>query len=318
MKNNGTEKTPRAKKFNIKKTPFVYLMILWPTIHFLVFWVYINIDTIVLSFQRFSVNKGEYVGVGFMNYRELFKAIFEAYPDGTIRDAILNSLTLFLSNNLILLPLSIISGYVLYKKVFMSGFFRVVFYLPSIISIVVLTMCFKFMFDPRIGIISPILEGLGLGGIVPEFGWFANINTAWGMVLLYCCWAGIGYNVLLLTGAFSRIPMDLVESAKLDGIGFWRELVSITLPLISSTLNTLLVLGSTAVLTTFLQPMMLTGGGPNNSTFTIAYYIAAMVKQGANGICSAATLGVFVSVIALPILLGFRKLLNKLLPSVEF
>ena len=200
----------------------------------------------------------------------------------------------------------------------MSGFFRVIFYLPSIISMVVLTMCFKFMFDPNIGVVSPILKALGLESVIPEYGWFANVKTAWGMVLLYSLWAGIGYNVLLLTGAFSRIPTDIVESARLDGISFWRELWSITLPLISSTLNTLLVIGTTSVITTFLQPMLLTGGGPNESTFTIMYYVTAQVKNGANGLPSAATLGVFVSVIAIPLILGFRKLLDKLLPTIEF
>ena len=124
--------------------------------------------------------------------------------------------------------------------------------------------------------------------------------------------------MLLLTGAFSRIPSDLVESAQLDGIGFWRELWSITLPLISSTINTLLVIGTTSVLTTFLQPMLLTGGGPNETTFTISYYITMSVKQGANGLPSAATIGVFMSLVAIPIILLFRKLLDKLLPPIEF
>ena len=311
------EKTIFYKNSAARKV-FIYAMILWPVLHFMIFWVYINFNTIVLSLQRFSVNKGTYVYIGFDNYKNLFEQLFYLYPDRMLLDAVLNSLSLFLFSNFLLLPLSILCGYVLYKKVFMAGVFRVVFYLPSIISMVVLTMCFKFMFDPSIGIVSPMLEALGLGNLVPEFGWFANIRTAWGMVLAYSLWAGIGYNVLLLTGAFSRVPTDIVESAKLDGIGFWRELWSITLPLISSTINTLIILGTTSVLTTFLQPMLLTGGGPNNSTYTIMYYVTAMVKSGANGVCSAATLGVFVSIIAIPLLLGLRKVLNKLLPAIEF
>lgn len=317
----GMTEQPKKMKYyrnTLSKKIFIYAMIFWPILHFLIFWVYINFNTIILSLQRFSVNSGDYVFIGIDNYKNLFRQLFEQYPDRMLLDAVLNSLSLFLFSNFLLLPLSVISGYVLSKKVFMAGAFRVIFYLPSIISMVVLTMCFKFMFDPKLGIVTPILNGLGLGGIIPEFGWFANVKTAWGMVLFYSLWAGIGYNVLLLTGAFSRIPRDIIESAKLDGIGFWRELWSITLPLISSTLNTLIIIGTTSVLTTFLQPMLLTGGGPNNSTYTIMYYVTAMVKSGANGICSAATLGVFVSVIAIPLLLGFRKLLNKLLPSIEF
>lgn len=309
---------PRGYNNSTSRKIFIFCLIVWPVIHFLIFWVYINFNTIVLSLQRFSVNKGTYVYIGFDNYKNLFKQLFELYPDRMLFDAVMNSLSLFVFSNFLLLPLSVLCGYVLHKKVFLSGAFRVIFYLPSIISMVVLTMCFKFMFDPQIGIISPILNFFGLGHLVPEGGWFANINTAWGMVLTYSLWSGIGYNVLLLTGAFSRVPRDIVESATLDGAGFWRELWSITLPLISSTLNTLIVLGTTSVLTTFLQPMLLTGGGPNNSTYTIMYFVTANVKSGANGICSAATLGVFVSVIAIPLLLGFRKLLNKLLPTIEF
>lgn len=318
QKEKTATKEKRFSKSNVGRKIFITATVVWPIIHFLIFWLYINLDTLLLSFQRFSMNKGEYVFVGWKNYEGLFDLLFKGYPDKTLQNAVKNSLSLFVSSNLVLLPISIVCGYVLYKRVFMSGVFRVVFYLPSIISMVVLTMCFKFMFDPNIGLISPILESVGLGGIVPEYGWFKNENTAWGMVILYSLWAGVGYNVLLLTGAFSRIPTDLIESAHLDGIGFWRELWSITLPLIASTINTLIVVGTTAVLTQFLQPMMLTGEGREGVTSTIAYYITAQVKQGTNGLPSAATLGVFFSAVAIPIILAFRKLLDKLLPAIEF
>lgn len=318
QKEKTAKPAKRFSKFNLGKKIFITATVIWPIIHFLIFWVYINLDTITLSFQRFSMNKGKYVFVGWKNYEGLFELLFKGYPDKTLQNAVKNSLSLFVSSNMILLPISIVCGYVLYKRVFASAAFRVVFYLPSIISIVVLTMCFKFMFDPNIGLISPMLEKIGLGKLIPEYGWFKNEKTAWGMVITYSLWAGVGYNVLLLTGAFTRIPTDLIESAHLDGIGFWRELWSITLPLIGSTINTLIVVGTTAVLTQFLQPMMLTGEGQEGATSTIAYYITALVKNGTNGLPSAATIGVFFSVVAIPIILGFRKLLDKLLPAIEF
>jgi ABC-type sugar transport system permease subunit len=305
----------RTRKF--KKKLFITLGLLWPTAHFLVFVLYINADTILMSFQRFNVFKGEYMYAGIDNYKKLFQAL-NGYPSKTLLKSVVNSFLFLPWNVLVLLPLSLVAAYILYKKIIGHRIFRIIFFLPSVISIVVLTMMFKFSFDSSIGIVNPLLSFLGWGDLIPKGGWFGNAASAFPMVLFYCLWVGIGYNVVLATGAMVRIPSDVIESAKLDGIGFFREFRSITIPMVSPTINTLIVTGSAAVFTLFLQPQLLTAGGPDNSTFTIAYVINELVRGPSADLNYAATIGVFFTLIGVPFILGLKALVGKILPDVEY
>ena len=301
------------KKKKIRKYIFVSLMLIYPLLQFAIFWVYININTVLLSFQRYSFMTQQWKWIGFDNYRILFREFTQEYS--VLRLAVRNSILFFPFNNFVLLPISVICAFILHKNVFMHSVFRVIFFFPSIISIVVLTMVFGFMFDSTFGPVNDILYALGLQNIIPANGWLGDKGTAFPMILLYCLWAGIGYNVVLLSGAIKRVPEEVIESAQLDGIGFWRELWTIVIPLIFPTITTLFVIGCTVVFTLFLQPMLLTTGGPNNQTMTIAYYIVQLTNG--NQLEKAATMGIFFSVIGVPLIFGVKTFLEKITPQVE-
>ena len=227
-------------------------------------------------------------------------------------DAIKNSIGFFIFNNFILLPVSMVFAYLLFKKVFGEKIFRVVYFLPNIISIVVLSMCFKFMFDPKFGPINTVLQNLGFN--MPANGLFMEEGTSQIMIYVYCLWAGIGYNVLLLSGSVARIPTEIFEAGKIDGIGMVREFVQIVVPLIMSTVSTLFVTGSMVMFTLYLQPMLLTKG--QFGTYTIAYYIVDQVNAGS--LYSAAAIGIIVSLVGIPLVQGFKWIMEKITPSVEF
>lgn len=206
----GTVKTyqpiiPRKSKMPLSKKIFIISMLAYPIIHFLVFWVYINFNTIIVSFQEFSFRTGGEVFVGFSNYIEFFEKFGTAGAQ-VVKYSIENSLWFFVFNNFILLPISILCAYLLFKKVFAEKVFRIIFFLPNIISVVVLTMAFKFMFDTNFGPIVSVMRSIGLGGLVPANGFFGEKGLAQIMIFAYCLWAGIGYNVLLLSGSVARIP----------------------------------------------------------------------------------------------------------------
>lgn len=171
----------------------------------------------------------------------------------------LNSFSVFLWNDFVIVPISLFCAFILYKKMPLGGAFKVIFFLPSIISVVVLTLAYRFMFDASFGFIPELLESIGLGDKVPFDGYFADKNYAWWMILLYGLWSGIGYNIVLVSGAMARIPEEIIEAGKLDGLSTFRELFSVTIPLIGPTLGTLLLLGTTVIFTYFLQPQLLLG-----------------------------------------------------------
>lgn len=302
--------TSYIKKSKVLKNIFIISMLALPILHFLIFFVYINIDTILLSFQRFNYNTGSYQWVGMDNFSRLYRDFIEL---DSIKTALINSLLLFPVTNFITLPLSIISAYFLYRKVPGNKIFRVIFFLPSILSIVVLTMSFQFMLDPYFGPGSQVLRFFGLD---PVGGWFGNKGTVMPMIFIYLIWAGIGFNVVLLNGAISRIPQEIIESARLDGIGMFKELVLIVIPLVWPTITTLFIVGTTSVFTLFLQNMLLANGGPSGASMTIAYMVVEMVQNG--NLTDAAALGTAFTLIGVPIIFLIKRFMEKFGENVEY
>ena len=182
---------------------------------------------------------------------------------------------------------------------------------------VVLTMLFSFMFDSSIGVVDSLLRAIGLERVIPDLGWFGDKRTAMPLLLLYCVWAGIGYNVVLLSGAMSRVPSEIVESGRLDGLTMFREMRSITLPLTGSTISTLLMMGVTVIFTLFMQPQLITNGGPNGETYTIALYIVNAIRSDGN-LTMGATVGILCALVGTPIVLVVRKVLEKVFPVYEY
>lgn len=317
---------PKKPKMAFSRKMFIILMLAYPIIHFLIFWVYINFNTILLSFQKFSYMQGKEVFYGFKNYEKFFMLFTKVTTDDSAKQvvsALLNSLSYFIFNNFILLPVSIFFAYLLFKKVFGEKIFRIIFFLPNIISIVVLSMCFKFMFDSKIGPIDSMLSNLGF--TLPANGLFQDgtggfltdgglISTSQIMIFVYCLWAGVGYNVLLLSGSIARIPTEIFEAAKIDGIGMFREFLQMVVPLIMSTVSTLFVTGSMVMFTLYLQPMLFTKG--DFDTFTIAFYIVNNVN--ADQLYYAAAVGIIVSLVGIPLVQGFKWVMEKITPPVEF
>lgn len=304
------------KKQTIQERIFIVLMIAYPLLQFLVFWVYVNFDTLIMTFQKLDYASGKEVFVGWDNYAWFWDIL----TNGSFKDlwnCIKNSVILFLVNNFVILPISFFSAYIFYKKLKLQNFFRVVFFLPNIISIVVLTMAFSFMFDSSFGPVNSLLKMIGLSGAIPLNGWLGDKSTAMGMIVFYCIWSGIGGNVILTTGAINRIPPEVIEAGKIDGIGMWREFTQVVIPMIGPTIETLFITGITGIFTLFLQPQLLTKGGPyEHLSGTIGLYIIELVENG--DLYKAATVGMVFSVIGILLVLASKKLLDKITPEVEY
>ncbi len=308
----------KKKRQPLSRHLFILALIVWPLAQFLVFWLYVNIDTVVMSFQQLDFNTGKQAFVGFDNFRWVWRQLV-SNTDPTLRNSILNSIYLFLSNNFIILPVAIFVAYVLQKKLPGASIFRVIFFLPNIISVVVLTMAFCFMFNPSWGPFTGLLKWLHIGGRALENGLFGDKSTAMPMVLIYCLWAGIGYDVVLLSGAMNRIPADIYEAGKIDGIGIFRELVQVVVPMISGTITTLFISGVSVIFTLFLQPMLLTGGGPYGGlSGTIALFIVTNVNAGATQRYYAAATGLIFSLVGIPLIQTIKWGMEKVFPTVEY
>ena len=284
-------------------------MMAYPVLQFLVFFVYVNINTVRMSFTYFDWAKGETV-YGIKYYREFF---YELVNMRQMKVALKNSLFVFLNSVFISQPLGIIFGYFVFKKIYGARVFKVIFFLPSIISIVVLTMVYKYMLDPTVGPVAAIMRALGVEE-VPDF--FMDSRYAFPLILLYCNWAGIGYSVLITGGSMNRIPEEIIEYGKLEGIGMFRELVTVVVPLIWPMISTSLVLSCTSVFTFFIQVQLITQGAGDSAT--IAYVINSLVSGGSQNLEKAAAFGICCSLFAAPIIVIVKNVSERFFADVSF
>lgn len=304
----GSGRKPFRMNAKVRKYIFVAVMLAFPLAHLFVFWFLVNINTVVMAFEKFSWDTGTYVFTGFDNFKRVFE---ELANSPTTRRAVVNSLLYFPVTNFISLPLSLIFSYFLYKKVPCSKVYRVLFFLPSILPIAVLTMAFSFTFDSSFGPVNAILKAMG---IMPP-SWFGVYPNNQIMIFLYCIWAGLGTNIVLFSGAIGRIPLEIMEYSKLEGVGKTREFFQIVIPLVWPTITTTFILGCTSVYTVMLQPLMLTPSSPD--TLTIALMIYNGVLAGRN-MPYLAAFGFTMSLLGVPVIMLIKWGLGKVSADVDY
>ncbi len=310
-----------------KRLIFYVLLIAIPSIQFAIFYIYVNINSVILAFQKYSEAEN---GIGYDIEFALFENLSFAWGQiiGQGR-AILNSLLLYISNLIIVTCLALLFSYYIAKKCILSGFFRVILFLPQIIAALSLAYIFKIIVDfglPELVRVLGIENSWLSGGIIsngnaPETARFITI-------LFYNIWVGFGANVMLYTGSMSSIDPSITESAQLDGIGFFGEFWYIYFPLSWSTFTTFVVTGLTAV---FTSTMNLTaffgdGGVEPQSLNVFGYYLycaiskASLVPNPGSGYLSysqVSSIGLIITLVLVPITLTLRKVMETFGPRTD-
>ena len=151
----------------------------------------------------------------------------------------------------------------------LSSLLRVIFFLPSVTSVVVITYVWKQLYSTDYGYFNVVLERLGL----ERQNWLADAQLQLVALILMLIWAGLGWDALIITSGLRSIPAELYDAARVDGANDWSEFWHITLPLLRPTLTFVLVTGVIFLWGIFAQPQLLTGGGSLRETQTIALYL---------------------------------------------
>jgi multiple sugar transport system permease protein len=147
--------------------------------------------------------------------------------------------------------------------------FRVLFFIPVVTPIVANVLVWKMLLQPQ-GLLNGITTSV-FGWQLPSF--LADKNWAMIAVVVMSVWAGMGYNMLILSSAIEQVPTSVSEAAMIDGARGWRMLWSVTLPMISPSVFFAAVMTVISSLQVFAQPQLLTGGGPGNATMPLVMYI---------------------------------------------
>lgn len=290
------------------KDLFVTAMLFFPVLYFCIFYIYGNFSSIILAFQRLDANGNYYFTW------DNFEQVFESFTTegGMIQNALLNSMKIFSWDTLVILPLSLFFSFFFYKKILGKSFFRFMFFVPSIISGVAVTTMYKFMLSNE-GPVGFLWCELFNVKVAPPF--FTTEEYAMSTMLIYMLITGFSGNILVIGGAMSRIPEEVVESAMIDGVGMWTELFQIALPMIWPTLSTILITTAASILSSSGPVLLLTQGAGN--TYDISYYIYDKVQvQGQYGVPAA--LGLVLTACTFPVVMFTRWGVNKVYNDVEF
>lgn len=231
-------------------------------IFFVAFLVVPILYGIYLSFTNESLTgagAGEY---SFRNYAE-------AFGDAEVWSSMLNTVWFTVLSTVPLILVALVMALLTDLGLPGQWLWRLAFFAPFLLPVTVVTLIWAWMYQPDLGLINDTLGRFGLSGV----GWLSGERIAMWSIAIVTTWWTVGFNFLLYLSALQAIPHQLYEAASLDGAGGWRQLWSVTLPLLRRTTGLVLVLQILASLKVFDQIYQLTGGGPNGATRSILEYV---------------------------------------------
>lgn len=244
------------KMLRDKKTIFVFV---FPT-----FVIFTAIVIIPIFFSAYystlnwnGFTKGIFIGL------ENYKSLFINNTDGFPR-SVLNSFILAVISVCIQLPLSLLLAIILARGIKGERFFRTVYFIPVIISTVVIGQLWMKLYDPQYGVVNIILKAIGLKSL--QTAWLANTHTALGSVFVALLWQYVGYHMLLMYASAKSISPDVYEAAMIDGASEGTIAFRITIPLMKPILRVCVVFSVIGSLKAFDLVYVMTGGGPMHST----------------------------------------------------
>ena len=314
------KKKRRITQKTLREWIFAYGMLLIPVIQFAIFYVWINANSIIMAFRDFEVrwdddgNRYDVYMWSMANFTRFFKEW--SNPESVIVQALLNTLKYFAAG-VIMVPLTFLVAYFLYKKIWGYKVFRVVFFLPSIVSAVLFVTTYIELIKYG-GPLSKIVELFG--GELPEL--VNDPARTTGTIIAFTIWTGFGVNMILYQSAMSRVPQEIIEAAQLDGCPWYRELWSIIIPLVWPTISTTLILLFTSLFNSTGPILLFADAGrqallDNKQVTTIAFWIYQKTRSGVD-LNYPAAIGMFFTAVSVPIVFLVRWVFNKIDPDVTY
>lgn len=249
----------------MKKTLSSYLLVSPYLIHIIVFVLFPVGFSLFLSFHDWNIiGPMEYVGTA--NYEKLIQ---DKYFLLSLRNTFV-----FIA---IHIPLQIIIALglavVLNQKLWFRAFFRGAFFMPVVVSGVVVTILWQQLYGYELGSINAFLMWLGF----EKVGWLIDPMWAMPSIAIMATWKNVGLYIILFLVGLQSVPKSLYEASELEGASGWQQFWYITLPVINPTVVMVMLLSTIGGFSLFIEPYVMTGGGPLNSTLSSVLYI---YKQG--------------------------------------
>jgi multiple sugar transport system permease protein len=254
---------PRQKRSWRRSEAIPGLLFLAPFLIALIMFQYIPLVLLGRDslFNYSLLNPGQATFVGGHNFKT-------AFTDPDILASYRSTAIFIIGMLIVVVPLGVLTAIYLDGKLPARAFVRVLVFLPVVTSSVVTTTIFGFILGQP-GLLDEILAKVG----IPQAPFLTGVTWARISIIGMSAWQQLGLVTVLFLGGLQAIPQDVREAARVDGVNWWRELTRITIPLLSRTTMFVVVLVTVFGLQVFAPPLLLTGGGPQESTNFITYDI---------------------------------------------
>ena len=296
----------------LKRAGFIVSFTILPTLTFLIFYVYVNLNSFAMAFQ-YNAADGS-ISWTFDNIREVFRRLFP--PDAEMGEAFANTFKTF-GVNMVMFFIGIFVSFFLYKKIFLYNVYRILFYLPSIVSAVVMCAVYKDLLgNYNTGLLFQKLYNLNY---VPDI--FSDEKFANTAVLINMVWLTFPGNLIIWGGTFARVPDSVIESARIDGVNWVQEAFRIIIPMVWPTFALMFVLSIAGVFGASGQVFLLTQGQAGTQTVSNWMYMqvyGVSINNSSNAFNYMSALGMFLTLVSCIVSITLRKLSGKMFQGVEY
>lgn len=299
--NNG--KKPSISSAKRKDLLFYVSLMVLPVVQFLIFYIGVNAKSILYAFQNIDLTKN-ITTFTFDN----FKNIFEAMKTTTLYSDLTNiSLISYLISLIVGVPLGLFFSFYIAEKMPLANMFRVVLFLPSIISAITMVTIYRFFVE------SALCDMVGDIFNVKIQGLLENPETRFSAIMFYNVFISFGTSVLMYSNSMSSIPEEIIEAGKLDGATGLKKFFYIVFPQVFGTVSTFLIIGIAGLFTNQINLFSFYEASAPDDVRTLGYYLYVRAQLAVNEAeyPELSALGLLLTAIAVPLTMLVKWLLQK-------
>lgn len=307
MENTNYVKKKKRISKRTKQLIFYICLIILPLIQFCIFYIYVNFSSIMMAFQEFDPDTNRYVFAGFKNFQQIYLD-WSNMP--ILKTALKNSLILYVIT-LLCMAVSTLFSYYIYKKRTLSVLFKIVLFLPNIVSGLILALIFMYFTERAVpDFVSSF--GKTISGLL------SSSETSFVTIIIFNIFMSFGTQTLLISGAMDGVSDSITDAAQIDGCTPVQEFTRIIVPMIWPTITTFLVVGVAGVFTNQMSLYAFYGENAEYANMTIGYYLyRETLFAGVDRYPYLAALGLVLTVIVVPVTYLMKWATNKFGPKTN-
>ncbi len=309
MIGNGVNNKRKFLKKELPHIVFYVSIVALPVLQFLIFYVGINFNSIILAFQKYDIYSDSY---SFHRFNNFIDVVEEFKKTVYMPSALKNSLISYALGLFIAMPLGLFFSFYLHKKMMGSGIIKVILFLPTMLSSLIVVTVFRYFADRALPEMLEDFFHLNIPGLISSR--IYSLPT----ILFFCVWSSFGANILLYLGAMNGASESLYEAAKIDGASVLQEFLHVTFPQVYPTLSVFIVTGIGGFFTNQMSLYSIYGENAEFKLYTLGYYMYRGIKLAKPAdYPHFAAMGLMMTCVAIPITYLVRYLLNRFGPSNE-